>query len=68
MNDAVWECRLNFENYWGVSLLSSLRAIHRFLSSGEITGRKIKDTDGIPNEHGDWFISKRQKEFRDEDE
>lgn len=28
MNDAIWEVRSNFEQYWGLKLLNSLKAIH----------------------------------------
>ena len=28
MNDALWECRNNFEQYWGQRLVNGLRAIH----------------------------------------
>ncbi|HVN59411.1 MAG TPA: DUF5063 domain-containing protein [Bacteroidales bacterium] len=65
MNDAIWECRLNFENYWGVRLLNSLRAIHRFLVSGKETdepGEEVRNEE--EKNHTDWFISKRQREFR----
>ncbi len=67
MNDAIWECRLNFENIWGQKLVNSLRAIHKFIYSGNETGivpeedeedKRERDTSG-------WFISKRQKDFRD---
>ena len=67
MNDAVWECRLNFENYWGQKLVNALRAIHMF----NYSGNAIKEIDGSENEsltdenHPDWFISKRQKDFRE---
>jgi hypothetical protein len=66
MNDAVWECRMNFENIWGQKLLNSLRAIHRFIYSGEeIT--KVGEDDGKENERdtSEWFISRRQKDFSD---
>lgn len=33
MNDAVWECKLNFETLWGQKLVNSLRAIHKALYS-----------------------------------
>jgi hypothetical protein len=39
MNDALWECMLNFERSWGKKLLGLLRVIHRILygkKSGEI--------------------------------
>jgi len=35
MNDAVWECRMNFENYWGQILVNALRVIHRIVTSDE---------------------------------
>ena len=66
MNDAVWECRMNFENFWGQKLVNSMRAIHKFIYSGEEI-QKIKNKN-IENENkrntADWFISRRQKEFR----
>lgn len=66
MNDAVWECRLNFENIWGQKLLSSMRAIHRFIYSGEeISELPDEDkTGGEERNTRDWIISKRQKDFR----
>lgn len=65
MNDAVWECRLNFENIWGQKLTNSLRAIHKFIYSGEELIKGDSDTvnDEERNTSG-WFISRRQKEYR----
>ena len=28
MNDALWECKMNFEQYWGQQLVNGLRALH----------------------------------------
>jgi hypothetical protein len=70
MNDAVWECRMNFENIWGQKLVNAMRAIHRFIYSGEEIGR-VETQEGENDETRDtsrWFISKRQKEFRGDDE
>lgn len=68
MNDAVWECRLNFETFWGQKLLNSLRAIHKFIYSGEEIGvvEEEKDNDEADETRNtaDWFISRRQKDFR----
>ncbi len=67
MNDALWECKMNFESYWGQKLVNALRAIHKFVSSGERisdTGEKDEDLPEKKNT-SEWFISKRQKEFRD---
>jgi len=70
MNDAVWECRMNFETLWGPKLLNTLRAIHRFIYSGEeieASDEKTKKKDpGDERKTDDWFISKRQKDFRGE--
>jgi hypothetical protein len=66
MSDAVWECRTNFESFWGQKLLNSLRAIHKFIYSGDEIGKV--ENDDKENDKGrntsDWFISRRQKDFR----
>ncbi len=69
MNDAVWECRTNFENFWGQKLVNAMRAIHKFIYSGEEIGKvenDLKNSDESRNT-SDWFISRRQKEIRGED-
>lgn len=70
MNDAVWECRLNFENIWGQKLVNALKAIHKFIYSGKEI-EKVDDEENISGDNIDtseWFISKRQREFRGDDE
>lgn len=66
MNDAVWECRMNFENFWGQKLVNSMRAIHKFIYSGEEIGKAKKREEGNEEERdtSEWFISKRQKDYR----
>jgi hypothetical protein len=66
MNDAVWECRMNFENFWGQKLVNSMRAIHKFIYSGEEIGKVEKETDENDENRNtsDWFISRRQKDLR----
>ena len=69
MNDAVWECRINFENYWGIRLINALRAIHRFVVSGrEIEYGDKNDRSKDVSDHSEWILSKRQREFRDDDD
>lgn len=67
MNDAVWECKMNFENIWGEKLLNVVRAAHKFLYSGkwidDISDDNNKDEERDTDE---WFISKRQKDLRGE--
>lgn len=70
MNDAVWECRMNFENFWGQKLVNSMRAIHRFIYSGEEIGKVEKEfTEDEENRNtSDWFITRRQKDIRGDGE
>jgi hypothetical protein len=70
MNDAVWECRMNFENFWGQKLVNSMRAIHKFIYSGEEIGKAENDVDENDERRStsDWFIARRQKEFRGDGE
>lgn len=70
MNDAVWECRLNFETFWGQKLVNSMRAIHKFIYSGEEIGivEKESDKDDENRDTADWFITRRQKDFRGDGE
>ncbi len=70
MSDAIWECRLNFENIWGQKLVNAMKAIHKFIYSGKEI-ESIEENNSLTGENIDtseWFISKRQKEFRGEDE
>jgi hypothetical protein len=69
MNDALWECRMNFESFWGQKLVNSLRAIHKFIYSGEEIGKENneKTMDDETRDTSEWFISKRQREFREDD-
>ncbi len=66
MNDAVWECRTNFETFWGQKLVNSMRAIHKFIYSGEEIGKVENDVDVNDEKRNtsDWFITRRQKDFR----
>jgi hypothetical protein len=66
MNDAVWECKMNFETIWGEKLLNVVRAAHRFLYSGKVIEDVADDSGKEERETDEWFISKRQKDFRGE--
>jgi hypothetical protein len=70
MNDAIWECRMNFENHWGQKLVNALRAIHKFVCSGEEINEvdTMKKDEESKKNKSDWFISRRQKEFSGDDE
>jgi hypothetical protein len=61
---------MNFENFWGQKLVNAMRAIHKFLYSGEEI-RKVENDAGENDETrntSDWFISRRQREIRGESE
>ena len=69
MNDALWECQLNFEEFWGQKLVSALKAIHAVYFGGD----DLSDDDDRDNPDDDepdtsnWIISKRQNDFRSEE-
>jgi hypothetical protein len=69
MNDAVWECRMNFENFWGQKLVNSMRAIHKFIYSGEEIGKAENETEENDEKRNtsDWFITRRQRDLRGDD-
>lgn len=67
MNDALWECKLNFEEFWGFRLLNAFKAIH-YIYYGE---DDLDEDEDRPDENvGDdidtsnWFLSKRQDDYR----
>lgn len=64
MNDAIWECKLNFENFWGQKLLNAMRAIHKFIYSGEEITNVQKDENDEQKDTSDWFITRRQNDLR----
>jgi len=66
MNDAIWECKLNFESYWGQKLVNSLRAIHSFIYSGEeIAAVEKKTVSDEERDTSNWFMAKRQQDFQE---
>ncbi len=73
MNDAVWECKMNFENYWGQILVNALRVIHRIVTSGEELEESPNHEDVEKSKTNDidtsnWLISKKMKDYSDEKE
>ena len=70
MNDALWECRSGFENHWGEKSLRAAIELHKIYCSAEI----LDDENYLQNDDqknnvintNNWFISKRQQEFRDD--
>ncbi|MDA3954017.1 MAG: DUF5063 domain-containing protein [Bacteroidales bacterium] len=69
MNDALWECQLNFEEFWGQKLLNVLKAIHNvYFGEDDLEEDEGKNTEEN-NVDGDidtsnWILSKRQADYR----
>ncbi len=68
MNDALWECQMNFEEFWGQKLLSALKAIHTVSFSGDdLENEDLEQDENNEINTDNWFISRRQEDFREED-
>lgn len=64
-NDAIFECRQNFDSYWGFRVVNSIRMLHHlnYAKNDEkdvLRTKAKRDTDK-------WFISKAQQDFRKDD-
>ncbi|MFC2086758.1 DUF5063 domain-containing protein [Bacteroidota bacterium] len=71
MNDALWECMQNFEQFWGQKAVNSLRAIHHIIYNPELFENKDDQNEDSDQDHIDtsnWFITQRQKDARDDNE
>ncbi len=70
MNDALWECQNNFMSFWGSKSLRISAALHK-IYIGEIKAdEKIigKDSESTKIDTRNWFISKRQQEYGDDED
>ncbi len=71
MNDAIWECRVNFENYWGTKLLRASLNLHKsYTRDVEILEKMDSAFDekhsGKKINTDEWFLSKRQRSGDDD--
>ncbi len=68
MNDALWECQQNFEQYWGNRLLAALSAIHNTLYSGEdLSDEEPKEAEeNKERDTSDWIFTQRQQQWEEE--
>ncbi len=69
MNDALWECKMNFEQYWGPRTLSLLKEIHKLLFGEEEISEEIDTTNPDNGNFNDvdtseWIISQRFKDYQ----
>ena len=50
MNDALWECRNNFEQFWGQRLVNGLRAVHNLVYGEADIGEQDVQAEAYENE------------------
>lgn len=68
MNDALWACKLSFEEFWGHKLLNALKAIHNvFFGEDSLDDEENKDDLSEETDTSNWIISKRQEDLRKEE-
>ncbi len=69
MNDALWECQQNFQQYWGQRLLVALTAIHNILYSGEdLSDEEAEEQETAPRDTSDWIFTQRQEQWADKED
>jgi len=66
MNDAIWECCMNFNHIWGKKLPGILRVLHEALNADEPIDEEEQDPSppSSGRDTSEWFISRRQQEYR----
>jgi hypothetical protein len=55
MNDALYEVKLNFEQFWGIKLLALLKALHKIIYSGDdLADEEIKESENPKIDENNW--------------
>jgi hypothetical protein len=70
MQNAVWECRQSFEQYWGQRLVNILRVLHHlkyYIVDLESQKTETERNCKLNVDTKDWFISRMQEDYRDEE-
>ncbi len=72
MTDALWECQMNFEEYWGHKVLNALRILHRIYFSGEELEEESEEQgeeqDSEEQERDNWLFKKKQEQYKKRDQ
>ena len=75
MNDAIWECKQNFEAFWGQKLVNALRAVHNILYSGHPIEDENDENETVPEnpdfenlDTSSWILSKMQGQYKKNDD
>lgn len=67
MNDALWECKTNFQEYWGIRLANAIRSMHVLLFSGiDLDQTDEPNEEEKVNDTSNWFITRRQNDLTEE--
>lgn len=63
MNDALWECNTNFQEFWGIRLANALRALHIMNFNGlDLDADEENGNTKGENDTSNWFMTRRQNE------
>ena len=76
MVDALWEVRMNFEEYWGPKLLSALRTLHRLFFSDEdledeqpaTKEEQNPDDEDEQTSRGGWLFEQTKQQYKKKDQ
>jgi len=64
MYEALWDLKINFELYWGRRITELMRPLHDlFFSDKELEEETFKKQN-IERDTTNWFISRRQRDFK----
>jgi hypothetical protein len=64
MEGAIYDLVYNFEEYWGMKLLSALRALHRLYFSDEDLQEDDQEQDDKPENKSNWLFEERRKQSK----
>jgi len=72
MHDALWECRQNFEQYWGQKLVNALRPMHQLLfNTPDLDDEEEKIPDNKTTledvDTSDWIITRQQQQYKEDE-
>ena len=68
MNDALWECQQNFQQYWGQRLLVALTAIHNIIFGGDdLDEEDVESEQKAEPDTSNWIFSQRQKDWGEDE-
>ncbi len=64
MIDALWECQMNFEEYWGHKALNALRVLHRIYFGDENLEDRPEEDESKTDERNNWLFNKKREQYK----